>query len=72
MDMYNYNQFGIRIFKNEKHETAIHSDIELIYVVQGKAAVTVRDAQYVLGKGDLIVITSSIQHSVDISWENIL
>lgn len=70
--MYNYNQFGIRIFKNEKHETAIHSDIELIYVIQGKAAVTVRDAQYVLGKGDLIVINSSIQHSVDCSGKNIV
>lgn len=70
--MYNYKQFGIRIFKNEHYESAIQSDVELLYVIKGNVKVAIKETEYVLEKGNMIVINSTTQHSIDCRGDNII
>lgn len=47
--------------QEEKH---FHPDMEAVYVVMGKIRVTIMDTEYILGKRDVLVINSGLEHRI--------
>lgn len=70
--MYNYNQFGIELYKNINQDSHLHPDVEIIYVLKGEAEVRLRDKKYHMRKEDVIVVNSSAQHSLKGSEDSIV
>lgn len=70
--MYIYNQFGIELHKNINQDIHLHPDVEIIYVLEGKVEVCLRDKKYQMRKGDVIVVNSSTQHSLKGSEDSIV
>ncbi len=63
--MNSYHQFEITIDKERKEPMHLHPEVELLYVVEGSVRVKIKDADFELGRDDILVINSSIQHSCE-------
>jgi hypothetical protein len=70
--MYNYRQFNFALMQDVKEEEHLHSELEIIYVLEGTVEVKIREKSYSLGKEDVIVVNSSMAHSVHGSKGSIL
>ncbi len=58
------NLFSIMLLKQSVQEFHTHSEPELIYVLDGKVNVEIKDKCYELSREDVILVNSSLQHSV--------
>ncbi|MCR4830446.1 MAG: helix-turn-helix domain-containing protein, partial [Pseudobutyrivibrio sp.] len=53
------------IYRNMAEEQHLHTDVELLYVVEGSIKVKLKDTVFTLERDDVLVINSSIQHSIE-------
>ncbi len=67
-----YHQFTVNISREGSEPVHQHSDVELLYVVEGRARVKIKETDYTLEKDDLIVVNSSVQHSCSTGEKTIL
>ena len=62
-------QSGFKVFyckyRNMSFSTHWHSEIELIYVRDGKAAITIGETEYAAESGDLLICASEDVHYSD-------
>ncbi len=70
--MDNFNQFQVNIYRNLYKESHLHTEVELLYVVEGQVNVKIKDKLFSMKRDDIIVINSSIQHSIESSEKTIL
>ncbi len=63
--MDSFNQFQVNIYRDIIKENHLHTDVELIYVVEGGINVRIKDKLFSMKRDDVMVINSSIQHSVE-------
>jgi beta-xylosidase/AraC-like DNA-binding protein len=63
--MDSFNQFQVNIYSDVIKENHLHTDVELIYVVEGVINIRIKDKLFSMKKDDVMVINSSIQHSVE-------
>ena len=63
--MSSFNQFKVNIYRNMAEEQHLHTDVELLYVVEGSIKVKLKDTVFTLERDDVLVINSSIQHSIE-------
>ena len=63
--MNNFNQFKVNIYRNMEEAQHLHTDVELLYVVEGSIKVKLKDTTFTLDRDDVLVINSSIQHSIE-------
>ena len=63
--MDSFNQFQVNIYRDVIKENHLHTDVELIYVVEGGINVRIKDKLFSMKRDDVMVINSSIQHSVE-------
>ncbi len=66
------DQFQVNIYKDLYRESHLHTDVELIYVVSGQADVKIKDTVFSMKKDDVLVINSSIQHSIETAEKTLL
>ena len=72
VSMNSFNQFQTNIYRNYQEDQHLHTDVELLYVVDGSITVKLKDAVFELNKDDVIVINSSIQHSISTKERSIV
>ena len=70
--MNSFNQFKTNIYKDMEEGQHLHTDVELLYVVDGSISVKLKDSVFNLNKDDVIVINSSIQHSITTKEKSIV
>lgn len=70
--MNSYNQFEIAICKDIREPMHLHSEVELLYVVEGAAKVKIKDTVFEMCRDDILVINSSIQHSCETADKTIV
>ncbi len=70
--MDNFNQFKVSLYRDLYKESHLHSEVELLYVVEGTLDVRIKDKLFLLKRDDVIVINSSVQHSVESSEKSIV
>ncbi len=70
--MNSFNQFKVNIYRDMQEENHIHTDVELLYVVEGSIKIKLKDAVFTLERDDVFVINSSIQHSIESVEKNIV
>ena len=63
--MNSFNQFKVNIYRNMEEAQHLHTDVELLYVVEGSIKVKLKDTTFTLERDDVLVINSSIQHSIE-------
>ncbi len=63
--MNGYNQFKVNIYRNMTEAQHLHTDVELLYVVEGSIKVKLKDTVFTLERDNVLVINSSIQHSIE-------
>ena len=63
--MNSYNQFQVDIYRDMAKTQHLHTDVELLYVIEGSIKVKLKDTVFVLERDDVLVINSSIQHSIE-------
>lgn len=68
----NTEEMEMVLTRGLSEETHYHPEIELFFVVDGTAQVTVRDQACELGQEDVIVVNSSEAHSIDSSENSII
>lgn len=62
--MSTYNKSDIEIKKDFNEPMHLHPDVELLYVIDGTIQVKIKDSGIELQKDDILVINSSLQHSL--------
>lgn len=70
--MNTFNQFDINICKDIDEKTHQHTDVEVLYVIDGSIDVKIKDYAFTMNKDDVLVINSSIQHSISSREKNIV
>ncbi len=70
--MDSFNQFQVNIYRDLFKESHLHTDVELLYLVDGQLDVKIKDKVFTMKRDDVIVINSSIQHSVESKEKTIL
>lgn len=70
--MNSFNQFQTNIYRNMQEPQHLHTDVELLYIVDGSINVKLKDSVFELKKDDVIVINSSIQHSITTKEKSIV
>ena len=63
--MLEQNQIKIIIRREMKEETHFHPELEIVYVIEGEARMQLGDQTYQMKKDDLLVVNSSIRHSLE-------
>ncbi|MBE5910284.1 GH39 family glycosyl hydrolase [Pseudobutyrivibrio sp.] len=63
--MNSFNQFKVNIYRDMSEAQHLHTDVELLYVVEGVINVKIKDSVFTLERDDVLVINSSIQHSIE-------
>ncbi len=63
--MNGFNQFKVNIYRNMTEAQHLHTDVELLYVVEGSIKVKLKDSVFTLERDNVLVINSSIQHSIE-------
>ena len=63
--MNSFNQFKVNIYRDMSESQHLHTDVELLYVVEGSINIKIKDAVFTLKRDDVFVINSSIQHSIE-------
>ncbi|SCZ79610.1 GH39 family glycosyl hydrolase [Pseudobutyrivibrio xylanivorans] len=63
--MNSFNQFKVNVYRNISEPQHLHTDVELLYIVEGTINVKIKDTVFTLGRDDVMVINSSIQHSIE-------
>ncbi len=66
------NQFKVNIYRDMNEEKHIHTDVELLYVVEGSIRIKLKDSVFTLERDDVFVINSSILHSIESVEKNIV
>ena len=57
-------EMTLQLFRDTEEHMHFHPDMEVIYVIEGDAAVTTREWEYHLGRNDFILVNSGIEHSL--------
>ncbi len=70
--MDNFNQFQVNIYKDLYKEAHLHTDVELLYVVEGGLGVRIKDKLFSMKRDDVIVINSSVHHSIESTEKSIV
>lgn len=70
--MINKKGLAFCIEKNRIETKHFHPDFELIFIMEGTAAITLYDKKYVLKKEDIVLINSSIPHSIQCDVQTII
>ncbi len=70
--MNSFNQFKVNIYRNMSEQQHLHTDVELLYVVEGSIDVKIKDSVFTLNRDDVLVINSSIQHSIETNEKSIV
>lgn len=70
--MNSFNQFKVNIYRNMAETQHLHTDVELLYVVEGRIRVKLKDTIFTLDRDDVLVINSSIQHSIETVEKSII
>ncbi|MDO4622820.1 MAG: helix-turn-helix domain-containing protein [Eubacteriales bacterium] len=70
--MKSYHQFSVDVIRNMDEPMHLHPDIEVLYCLEGELEVRIRDKKYIMHKDDVILINSSVQHSLHLEGSNIL
>ena len=70
--MDNFNQFQVNLYSDLFKDSHLHTDVELLYVVQGEVNVKIKDKVFCLKKDDVFVINSSILHGIESGEKTIL
>ncbi len=58
------NGIEVLIMRNLHESSQVHSELELIFVIQGTVEATIGQKKYPMRKNDIILIDSNIRHSV--------
>jgi xylan 1,4-beta-xylosidase len=61
-----------QIKKGIKEKRHLHAEIEIIFVIEGQVKVEIKDTEYKLEAEDIILINSSIMHSLECEDEAII
>ena len=56
--MNGFNQFQVRIYKDFFKESHLHTELELLYLVEGSADVRIKDKLFSMKREDIIVINN--------------
>ncbi len=62
--MLNYQEIEVNIIEELNEELSFHSDMELFYVIEGEMQVQTGDAEYILGKEDIILLNMGTQNKI--------
>ena len=54
----------VQLLNTEQAKMHLHADIELIYVMEGRACVQINDQSYTLEKNDMIIVNSNNRHRI--------
>lgn len=65
-------EMTLQLFRDTEEPRHFHPDMEMIYVIEGNAAVTIREWEYQLGKNDVILVNSGMEHSLSCREHTIL
>lgn len=57
-------EMTVQLFRDTEENMHFHPDMEVIYVIEGHADVTIREWGYQLGKNDVILVNSGMEHSL--------
>lgn len=57
-------EMTLQLFRDTEENNHFHPDMEVIYVIEGNVDVTIREWEYRLGKNDVILVNSGIEHSL--------
>lgn len=62
--MYPCNQFSIDVVRDVNQSKHFHSEMEILYVLDGQVEVAVQDKSWTMNKDDVIVINSGVAHEI--------
>ncbi len=70
--MYSHNHFQVQVIRDMDEAAHLHPDVELLYVLEGEVYVTVHETVYLMKTDDVLLINSSVRHTVSGKAKNIL
>ena len=70
--MYSHNHFQVQVIGDMSEAAHLHPDVELLYVLEGEVYVTIHETVYLMKTDDVLLINSSVRHSVCADTKNIL
>ena len=62
--MHNWNEFGYKIRIAEQEIEHFHTEIELLFVIDGNLQVNIQQQSYTLKRHDILLINSGLPHSI--------
>ena len=63
---------GIRLLRGQGENEHYHSDVELIFVIDGEASVWLNHQQQKMQREDVLVINSGVMHTLECSENAII
>lgn len=70
--MYDHNGFHVQVVRNMNEAEHLHPSVELLYVLEGEAKAVICEKEYLMRQDDILLINSSVRHSIASIGKNIL
>ncbi|MDE7310603.1 MAG: helix-turn-helix domain-containing protein [Eubacterium sp.] len=70
--MHSQNGFHVQVIRNMNEHEHLHPSVELLYVLEGELTVTIHEKEYRMKREDVLLVNSSVRHSIVSHGKNIL
>lgn len=70
--MYDQNGFHVQVIRNMNEKEHLHPSVELLYVLEGELKVSIHEKVYQMKRDDVLLVNSSVRHSIVSADRNIL
>lgn len=70
--MYTYRSFAIDILRELEEKPHFHSEMEVLYLLEGRAKVQIRDKSFTMVPEDVLVVNSGVWHHVSGKEKNLV
>ncbi len=72
MDTNMEKTYTLQFYKNINCQVHFHTDIEIIYVMEGQVCIQIAEEEILLGKDDIILVNSGRSHALKSEKENVI
>lgn len=70
--MHDHDDFRVQVVRDMNEGEHLHPYVELLYILEGEARAVIGEKEYLMRRDDVLLINSSVRHSVTSVKENIL
>lgn len=70
--MHDQNGFHVQVIRNMNEKEHLHPSVELLYVLEGELKVSIHEKVYQMKRDDVLLVNSSVRHSIVSADRNIL